>query len=216
MRSLLLITVLAAITPCVNAQRMAAAAPHFARSFHRGDHSRSFFGPLAFYDPFYSDYLSSPEYPVAPQPLVIVVQTLPAATPVPERPSPPTQPLMIELQGDRYVRWSGERTSEAERIDSRPAPRRPERPVQTAIEPAAATELAPAVLVFRDGHREEVSDYTITGGILYTSGEPYSGDSWNRKVELSSLDLPETVKSNQLRGAKFRLPSSSNEVIVRP
>jgi hypothetical protein len=217
MRSLLLITLLAALTPCMNAQRMAPASPHFARSYQRDGHARSFFGPLAFYDPFYSDYLSSTGYPVASQPPVIVVQTPPAAAFVPERPSPPRQPLTIELQGERYVRLSGEETSEAETIDSMPAAprRRPERAVPAAIEPAAATELAPAVLVFRDGHREEVSDYTITDGILYTRGEPYSG-TWSRKVDLSSLDLRETVKSNQLRGAKFRLPSSPNEVIVRP
>ena len=130
---------------------------------------------------------------------------------MPERPSP-TQPLMIELQGERYVRLSGEETSEAETIDSMPAaPRRQERSAPAMIQTAAATELAPAILVFRDGHREEVSDYTIADGILYTSGDPYTGGSWNRKIELSSLNLPETVKSNQLRGVKFRLPSSSTK-----
>ena len=86
MRSLLLITLLAA-APCMNAQRMASASSHFARSYQRGGHPRSFFEPLAFYDPFYSDYLSSTGYPVESQPQVIVVQTAPAAAPAPERPS---------------------------------------------------------------------------------------------------------------------------------
>lgn len=217
MRNLLLITLLAAVTPSLNAQRMAFASPHFARSYHHGGHSRSFFDPLAFYDPFYSDYLSSTADPAAAQPPVIVVQTPAAAASVPERSSSPAQPLMIELQGDRYVRLSGEETSEAEMIDSIAAtPRRQERSATAATQPAAANESAPAVLVFRDGHREEVSNYTITDGVLYTAGDPYTGGSWTRKIELSSLNLPETVKSNHSRGVIFQLPSAPNEVVVRP
>jgi hypothetical protein len=217
MRSLLLITLLATVTPCVHAQRMASASPHFARSYHRDGHARPFFGPLAFYDPFYSDYLSSTGYPIASQPPAVVVQTPPSAEPLAERSSSPAQPLMIELRGDRYVRLSGEEMSETEMIDSTAtAPRRHERPAAAAIRPAVVNESAPAVLVFRDGHREEVSDYTITDGILYTAGDPYTGGSWNRKIELSSLDLPETVKSNHSRGVSFRLPSAPNEVVVRP
>jgi len=214
MRSLLLITLLAA-APCMNAQRMASASPHFARSNQRGGHPRSFFEPLAFYDPFYSDYLSSTGYPVESQPPVIVVQTALAAAP--ELPPSPTQPLMIELQGDRYVRLSGEEGSGTQMIDpTANALRRHNRLTIAAIPPAAGSDQAPAVLVFRDGHREEVSDYTITGGILYTAGDPYTGGSWIRQVELSSLDLPETAKSNHSRGVTFQLPSAPNEVIVRP
>jgi len=80
----------------------------------------------------------------------------------------------------------------------------------------APEESATAILVFRDGHREEVSEYAITNGILYTSDDPFAVGYWNRKVELSSLNLPETVSSNQTRGVKFRLPSAPNEVVVRP
>jgi hypothetical protein len=96
------------------------------------------------------------------------------------------------------------------------APRRQERSAAAAIRPAVINESAPAVLVFRDGHREEVSNYTIADGILYTAGDPYTGGSWNKKIELSSLNLPETVKSNHLRGVRFHLPSAPNEVVVRP
>jgi hypothetical protein len=124
---------------------------------------------------------------------------------------------MIELQGDRYVRLSGEETSETEMIDSiATTPHRHERSAAAANQPAAVTESAPAVLVFRDGRREEVSNYTITDGILYTAGDPYTGGSWTRKIELSSLNLPETVKSNHSRGIRFQLPSAPNEVVVRP
>lgn len=214
MRRLLLIALLAAVTPWMNAQRTASAPAHFARSFHHGGRSR--FEPLAFYDPFYADYLSNTGYPAESQPPVVVVQTAPVS-PVPERPTSPIEPLMIELRGDRYVRVSGEEESGTQMIDSlTDASRRHDRSAVARIQPVEAEESAPVVLLFRDGHREEVSDYTIADGVLYTSGDPYTGGSWNRKVELSSLDLPETVKLNHSRGVRFQLPSAPNEVIVRP
>jgi hypothetical protein len=211
MRRLLLITLLAALAPCVNAQRMGAASPHFAARFNRAGHPRASFFPLAYSDPFYVDYLSSTGYPAASQPPLIILQSPAARAPEPEHFAPPAQPLMIELQGDRYVRVSGPETSGAETID-----RMPDRSSSAPIHAVATPELPPAVLVFRDGHREEASEYTIADGALYTRTDYYTTGSWNRKIELSSLNLPETVKSNQSRGAKFQIPSSPNEVIVRP
>jgi hypothetical protein len=216
MRRLLLIALLAALAPCVWAQRMGVASPHFAARFNRGGRPHGSLYPLAYSDPFYADYLSSAGYPLASQPPLIIVQSPLAGAPEPERSAPPAQPLMIELQGDRYVRVSGPEISGAEMIDRMPdrSPR-PERPPSAPIH-AVATPEPPAVLVFRDGHREEASEYTIADGVLYTRADYYTSGSWNRKIELSSLNLPETVKSNQSRGAKFPLPSSPNEVIVRP
>ena len=216
MRRLLLITLLAALAPCVNAQRMGAASPHFAARFNRGAHPRSSFFPLAYSDPFYADYLSSTGYPVASQPPMIILQAPPSGAPGPERLAPPAQPLMIELQGDRYVRVTGPEISGAEMIDR--MPERSPLPEHSGapIHAAAIPELPPAVLVFRDGHREEASEYTIADGILYAHSDYYATGSWNKKIELSSLDLPETVKSNESRGVKFQVPSSPNEVIVRP
>jgi hypothetical protein len=217
MRRLLLITLLAALAPCVNAQRMGAASPYFASRFNRGGHPRGSFFPLAYSDPLYADYLSSTGYPAASQPPLIILQSPAARAPEPERFAPPAQPLMIELQGDRYVRLSGPETSGAEMID-----RMPERPPlaegssSSPLHSVATPELPPAVLVFRDGHHEEASEYTIADGVLYTRADYYTTGSWNRKIELSSLNLPETVKSNQSRGVRFQLPSSPNEVIVRP
>ena len=71
-------------------------------------------------------------------------------------------------------------------------------------------------LVFRDGHREQVFDYTIADGVLYAHADYFTTGSWNRKIELSSLNLSETVKSNQSQGVRFQLPSAPNEVIVGP
>jgi hypothetical protein len=142
---------------------------------------------------------------------MIILQSPQARAPEPERFAPPAQPLMIELQGDRYVRVSGPETSGTEMID-----RMPDRPSSAPIHAVAIPELPPAVLVFRDGHREEASEYTIADGVLYTRADYYTTGSWNRKIELSSLDVPETIKSNLSRGVKFQLPTSPNEVIVRP
>ena len=216
MRRLLLIALLAASAPCVSAQRMGAASPHFAARFNRGGHPRASFFPLAYSDPFYADYLSSTGYPAASQPPLIILQSTAARAPEPERFAPPAQPLMIELQGDRYVRVSGPETSGTEVIDHMPERSPLPEHSSAPIHAAAVPELPPAVLVFRDGHREEASEYTIADGVLYARADYYTTGSWNRKIELSSLNLPETVKSNQSRGLTFQLPTSPNEVIVRP
>lgn len=225
MHRLLLITLLAALVPGANAQRMGAGSPRFASGFNRGGNHHSFFYPLAYSDPFYSDYISSTGYPVASQPPVVILQAAPAAAPTPDA-VPPARPLMIELRGDRYIRVSGQETSTVEMIDPvfsdqpaiemRPdATRQQQRQSTTALRGPAPPALPPVVLVFRDDHREEVSDYTIAAGVLYARGD-YSTGSWIRKIELSSLNLAETFKSNQSRGVRFQLPSSPNEVIVRP
>jgi hypothetical protein len=208
-----------------SAQRMGGG--HFAsgtHSFHFNGESNfgrfgnfgSRYGSLAalplFADPLYAESLYDSGYPVASQPPIVIVQGSPAnALSAPQTASSPKPPLMIELQGDRYVQVSGEDSSGAEMVDENgtlakhinsPAP--------------PARELPPAILIFRDGHREEVSEYTIADGILYASGNFYAGGSWNRKIDLSSLNLPETIQSNQSRGVQFRLPAAPNEVIVRP
>ncbi len=216
MRRLLLLTLLTTLAPCVNAQHMVSASPRFAPGHNRSGHPHAFFYPVAFSDPFYSDYLSSTGYPAASQPPVVILQAPPAES-VPERSSPPAQPLMIELQGDRYVRVSAEETSGAELIHPMPESATPSRsPSGALIRTVPAPALPPAVLVFRDGHREDVNDYTITSGVLYARADYYTSGSWNKRIELSSLNLPETVSSNHSRGIRFQLPSAPNEVIVGP
>jgi hypothetical protein len=213
---------LAALVPHMNAQRIGATPSRFSSGFNHARHFRNSVYPLGFSDPFYSDYLSA-GYPVASQPPVIMMQASPASAPAPDRFSQPVQPLMIELQGDRYVQVSSAQTSGAEMI---PQNQKNEAndlsSVRSGHQPGSsmhavkAPDLAPAVLIFRDGHNEEASDYTIADGILYTSGDPYGGGSWNRKIALSALNLPETIATNKSRGVRFQLPSSPNEVIVRP
>jgi hypothetical protein len=83
--------------------------------------------------------------------------------------------------------------------------------------PAAfAKELPPAILVFRDGHTEKVRSYSIIGTTLYTKSDYWTSGAWTRKIQMAELDLPATVKQNRDRGLNFDLPSSPDEVILRP
>ena len=216
MRRLLLITLLAAIPSSVFAQRM-SAGPHFPgrpAPFHSPHFNRgagAYYLPL--FDSFYADYLSTPQYPASQPPLTI---TQPAAAPSAPVSSPPAQPLLIELRGDRFVQISGDADSQSEMVDrTHVSALGPENNV-AAQYPSRPSHYTITVLLFRDGHREEVSNYTIVDGVLYASSSYFTAGAWIRKVELSSLDLPETIANNQSHGVQFRLPSAPNEVIVGP
>jgi hypothetical protein len=209
MRPLTLAALLAALAPFATAQRMNHSA-----GFHHPPHSPS----LLYYDSFYSDAFYHEPSPSTSQPPVILLQSPPPA-PIPEH--PPAQPLMIELQGDRYVRISGEDTSTAETKQIDPtlpahalvSPRPGKHSVIAT--PSPSPQQLPAVLIYRDGHHEEVSDYTIADGILYTNSNYYTDGYWTQKIALSSLNLRDTVEANQSRGIKFQFPTAPNEVIVR-
>ena len=118
----------------------------------------------------------------------------------------PAQPLLIELRGNRFVRVSGDTESNAQTI---------EEPLAPQVASSAPTYRVTS-LHFRDGHQEEVSNYTIIGGVLYASADYANAGAWVRKVDLTALNLPETIDSNQSRGVPFRIPQASNEVIVGP
>jgi hypothetical protein len=222
MHRLVLLSLLVCVAPFAGAQRASRPA-HFAGGFagsgfdHAGARG-SFAYPLGLFSD-YSDALYRSGYPVASQPPVIILQgAAPAAVEAPKAfgfPAP-AQPLMIELQGDRYVRVSGDVNSgaELETVALQTEAKVNQRPAVARV--AGAEELPSAVLVFRDGHREEVAEYTIADGALYAQGDYYVSGSFTKKIELKSLDLSETVKSNRSRGIAFRVPASANEVIVRP
>jgi hypothetical protein len=241
MRILAAITLLTAISPWAGAQRMSGPAPHpgvpaspgftgitrngFAgngsglNGFGRGN--RGFSGGLAvpfLTDSLYTDLLST-GYPVASQPPVFVMQA-PLASPAPAAASfPAPEPaLMIELQGDRYVQVSGEAKSAAQMqtMDRTAAAATTSKSAGDQLIRASGKQTMLATLIFRDGHREEISDYTITNGAVYAKADYYKSGAWNRKIELSSLNLPETVQINESHGLRFQLPSSPNEVIVGP
>ncbi len=76
------------------------------------------------------------------------------------------------------------------------APRGPQAQVAPAPEPRAST-----VLVYRDGHTREITNYAIVGQTLWVLSEQRA-----QKVALAELDVPATVKKNDERGVEFALP----------
>jgi hypothetical protein len=163
---------------------------------------------------------SAAALPSAAQAPSILLQALAPAAAT-QQPSA-SQPLLIELQGGRYVRLNGGDTSGNDLFSPAPvasaarnSSRLPNVGKQSTPD-ISPHVLSPVALVFRDGHNEEVRDYTIAGGMIYVRGDYYSDGYWNKKIELSALNLPETFKSNQQRGVRFVLPSGPNEVITRP
>src|SRR5208283_41305 len=129
-------------------------APSGFGSSRPSAHSR----PFPYTIPFLSDYFDS-GYSVPMQPTVIVLQSPQAnREPKPAQTPTPVNPLLIELKGGRYIRVSSEDAAGTDTPDHEPGPTR--KPDGSSA-PAPSQDLAPAVLVFRDGHREEVAAYTI-------------------------------------------------------
>jgi hypothetical protein len=199
-----------------------------------------------FADSFNPDDIYSSGYPVASQPPPFLMEAMrgmtgPSTSAIGSAMGSPTsrepssnQPLMIELQNGRYVRVNnaavdGEalpinftatsKPSKPGRVSSTKLATDSTQPLSAQPSIAAAPpghRLPPALLVFRDGHSEEVRDYTIADGVLYARGDYYTDGYWNKKIDLTSLNVPETLQANASRSVKFVLPSSPNEVITRP
>ena len=78
--------------------------------------------------------------------------------------------------------------------------------IASRITPAPAVPdtrpLEATVLVFRDGHQQQVSNYAIMGQTLYIF------DARTQKIGLGDLDLPATIKLNDDSGIEFHLPTS--------
>jgi hypothetical protein len=124
----------------------------------------------------------------------------------PPQPEKLIQPILIERQGDAWVQIAGYKEG---RVSGQAEPLKPAAP-----EPMA--QVPPAVLVFRDGHQEEVKSYTIIGHTLYAKADYWTSGSWTRKIEFANLDVPATLKLNEEHGSKFTLPSGPREIVIRP
>src|ERR1700741_2491287 len=143
--------------------QMSRAPMHISSSstFGSGHRSRS---PGSFFlgAPFWGDGYYDPS------PQVIVVQSpQPAAAqpsaPIEEHKSAP--PLLIEWQGDRYVRVTSESTNGSRTIQPDYVADKTERHSTRAVpETRSITEPPPTTFIFRDGHQEQSSDYSIISG----------------------------------------------------
>jgi hypothetical protein len=82
-----------------------------------------------------------------------------------------------------------------------PESSQPQVSTSAAIPPDKPEPMPQTVLVFRDGHTVEVSNYAIVGDTLFdlTPGQ-------YQRISLAQLDLPATQRQNDDRGVDFSLP----------
>jgi hypothetical protein len=184
---------------------------------------RRFLDEYPFWYPYYypwddydEDYAQPPAAEAAPvAPARAQVSALPPAPA-----APPAAPLLLEKQNGQWVRVP---TGTEIPVATQPGTTEttsgvagaPSGYVELPQTAAHAAPLPPAVIVYRDGHTEEVAKYMIQGTDLYTSSDYYSTGAWTRKIPLSQLDIPASLRLNRERGTKFNLPSSPNEVVIR-
>jgi hypothetical protein len=88
-----------------------------------------------------------------------------------------------------------------EERDARASAAAPESRKETT---AQASE--PTVLVFRNGHKEEVKNYAIVGETLWVFSELRA-----RKIPLADLDIDATTKANEDRGVEFSAPKITSD-----
>jgi len=175
---------------------------HFARTLNAGF-------------PFWPDYLPSNE--TAPSVIVVQAPAAPAERPATKPDEPKSAaPLLIEWQGDRYVRRSS--------VDANSRPSQPDYIADVKVttrtrvtnHPAKQSDMPPTTFIFRDGHHEQSSDYSIISGVIYARGDYWATGQWSKQIRLSELDVPATIQANQAEGIQFRLPAAANEIITRP
>lgn len=147
-----------------------------------------------------------PEYQAPSEPIVYVQAPAVAPAPAPPpRQEPAPSAALLELQGNQWVKvTSFTMGNSATATQEAPGASIP------------AKELPPAILVYRDGHTEQVSSYSIIGTTLYTKSDYWTSGAWSRKIQIADLDVPATIRQNRERGVNFNLPSGPNEVILRP
>jgi hypothetical protein len=167
-----------------------------AREHHAFNPGYGYYGAPYFYS---DDYQPSDFEYQLPEPSPPPVQVQVKAEPLPD-------PVLLELHGSRWVKVTnfGESSDRA-----------------LAVETAAKSHtkvklLAPAILVYRDGHSEELSSYSIIEGSIHTKSNYWATGVWTRDIPVADLDIPATLRQNEERGVNFELPSGPNEVMLRP
>jgi hypothetical protein len=186
-----------------------------SRRFGHGGHGRAFVAGYGFFPYFDSDLETENVEPPPPQ--VVFVPPAPAAT-TPTPASKPAESLLLERHGDTWLRVSSSgdaRVVTGDRFTGT-ASGAATNPATHPSDAAAVVKIPPAVLVFRDGHTEQIRKYVITGNTLVTSGDYWSTGSWTRKIAIADLNIPETLQVNRERGTGFSLPSRPGEVMMRP
>jgi hypothetical protein len=180
----------------------------------RFGHDSIFYGAPYLYSDYYDLY--GFDYP-APPPATHPAPA-PQVAPAPQiqiKNEPLADSALLELRGNTWVHVNdfSENSGRASTPAHRSAVSKETPQVQS---PVVSKEMPPAVLVYRDGHTEDVSSYSIIGPIIYTDADYWTDGKWTRKIQIADLNIPATLKQNQQRGVKFDLPSGPNEVVIRP
>lgn len=184
---------------------------------HRVLNAYPFWFPYFYpWDDYEDEYAQPPAEEAAPAAPARAQVSAPPPAPA----APPAAPLLLEKQNGQWVRVpTGNEIPVAtqpvttETTSGMATP--PSGYVELPQAAAHAAPLPPAVIVYRDGHTEEVARYMIQGPDLYTTSDYYATGAWTRKIPLSELDIPASLRLNKERGTKFNLPSSPNEVVIR-
>jgi hypothetical protein len=171
---------------------------HSARQFPGGRSNVIFLG-----EPWLDSYP-----PQTGQPTYIVLQPQAPAAAKPVEESKPITPLLIEWNGDRFVR-----TTSVEPLLSNGSPSLQLSARREARPPATKPDV-PVTLIYRDGHREQVRDYSIVAGRLFASADYVQSGSWMKTINLSALNLPATIETNRAIGIDFVLPTAANVVVA--
>jgi hypothetical protein len=168
---------------------------------------------------FYPDYYSGGDAdyrdaaPEAQPTQTHVVQQPPAPPP------PPGDTLILENHDGQWVRIpigaEMVKASASAKVENSAGTGLQAANAEVAVSEISRAPLPPAVLVFRDGHSEEVQKYVIQGANLYATAGYSTTGSWTKKIPLADLDIPASLKVNNDRGTKFNLPSGPNEVVIR-
>src|SRR6185295_3417925 len=170
---------------------------HSARQFRGGRSNVIFLG-----EPWLDSYP-----PQAGQPTYIVLQPQAPVAAKPTEETKPIMPLLIEWNGNRFVR-----TTNVEPLLSSNNSSSPQPSAKSQARAGAPHSDAPVTLIYRDGHSEQVRDYSIVAGRLYASADYVQSGSWMKTINLSALDLRATIETNRASGIDFVLPTAPNVV----
>ena len=86
-----------------------------------------------------------------------------------------------------------------------PSPRNSANAANAQADAAPAEDQPQTLLVFKDGHEDQVQNYAVVGNTLYDLSP-----GRHRKIALADLDLKATAQQNDDMGISFQLPASAD------
>ena len=196
-------------------------APHAGPAFRHDGRTRlfrplrhRFYNGYAFYPDYYPDYDYDHDSDTSMESQTSVVMERPPQPPAPE--ARPAESLLLEYHDGQWVRIpTGGQLPISKQYTQSDGSGPATEVIRSKEVSQPPTTLPPSVLVFRDGHQEEIGRYVVQGDFLYVSANYWGTGTWTRKIPISELDVAATVKLNSARGGRFSLPSRPNEVVVR-